>query len=1031
MQYLSDSGRWARLRLFGAALAGSLLITACGGGGGGSDGGGTTTPPTAEIKAGHLRVNLWRKDGVYKDWGVYSWSGPKTPSTGWPGNRYLFDKTNAYGAYTDIEVDVAKGKMDFLITVPTADGKDATKLCGSDQLATFAADIASKGQQVWVKDGDCTVYSSEPAKSSANLSSAKAVWLTADTLVWPGASLSASYKLHHAANGGMVLGASGISGADGVIDLAATTLADALKARYPHLAGAPAFKLAAGANAKSLVKGQLVVSQTVNGVVVDGSQVQTGPVLDDLYASAAANAALGAVIEGGKPVFRLWAPTARSVDVQLFDGPTSPSAGSLTMQLDANTGIWSANGEAAWINARYYAYRVEVYARSTGKVEINTVTDPYSLGLSANSTRSLITDLTTAATKPAGWDGHAIPALAAPEDIALYELHVRDFSANDATVPANHQGKFLAFSHGTSNGMKHLKALQQAGLTHVHWLPVNDISSAPELAADQKVPAIDTAAAGDGESQQAAVAAVRDSDAFNWGYDPLHYTAPEGSYATDPNGLARTVEMRTAVKALHDSGLRVVMDVVYNHTPASGQDGKSVLDRIVPGYYHRLDGNGAVTNSTCCSNTATEHAMMAKLMIDSVKVWASQYQIDAFRFDLMGHQPLDVMQRLQTEVNAAAGREIYLYGEGWNFGEVENNARFKQASQLNLAGTGIGSFSDRLRDAARGGSPFDGGEWLVRNQGFINGQCVDKNDASACTADERNSALKAQDLIRLGLAGNLKDYTLVDYTGASKKGSQIDYNGQPAGYTADPQELISYVSKHDNQTLFDISQYRLPRASSAADRARAQVVGLSLVALGQGVPFFHAGDDLLRSKSLDRDSYNSGDWFNRIDWSGTSNNWAVGLPIQDKNGDNWSIMKPLLADAGLKVGSSHIAASRSAFQDLLRIRKSTPLFRLRTAADVQARVSFPDAGAAQLPGLIVMKLDGAGYAGGVYKTVFVLFNADKVAHTTTVAGSSGKTLQLHPVLQAGADAVVRGAVFSSAAGSFSVPARTTAVFVEM
>ncbi len=161
---------------------------------------------------------------------------------------------------------------------------------------------------------------------------------------------------------------------------------------------------------------------------------------------------------------------------------------------------------------------------------------------------------------------------------------------------------------------------------------------------------------------------------------------------------------------LHRAGLRVGMDVVYNHTFASGQKEKSVLDRVVPGYYHRLDAAGAVTQSTCCDNTATENAMMAKLMVDSAVLWAKHYRMDSFRFDLMGHQPRAAMERLQSAVNMATGRDVQLIGEGWNFGEVENGARFVQASQLSLNGSGIGTFSDRARDAARGGSAGDAGE---------------------------------------------------------------------------------------------------------------------------------------------------------------------------------------------------------------------------------------------------------------------------------------------------------------------------------
>src|SRR5262249_52707124 len=199
----------------------------------------------------------------------------------------------------------------------------------------------------------------------------------------------------------------------------------------------------------------------------------------------------------------------------------------------------------------------------------------------------------------------------------------------------------------------------------------------------------------DSTAQQAAIAAVRERDGFNWGYDPWHYTAPEGSYATDPDGVARIRELREMVAALHRAGLRVVLDVVYNHTTAAGQDPRSVLDRIVPGYYHRLDENGAIATSSCCPNTASEHLMMEKLMVDSLVTWARAYKVDGFRFDLMGHhmksnllKVRDALSALTPDRDGVVGSEIYLYGEGWDFGEVAGNARGVNATQANLAGTG-------------------------------------------------------------------------------------------------------------------------------------------------------------------------------------------------------------------------------------------------------------------------------------------------------------------------------------------------------
>ena len=250
-------------------------------------------------------------------------------------------------------------------------------------------------------------------------------------------------------------------------------------------------------------------------------------------------------------------------------------------------------------------------------------------------------------------------------------------------------------------------------------------------------------------------------DAYNWGYDPYHYTVPEGSYATDPDGTARTVEFRKMVKALNDDGLRVVMDVVYNHTAASGQATTSVLDRIVPGYYQRLLADGSVANSTCCSNTATENAMMGKLVVDSIVTWAKEYKVDGFRFDLMGHHPKANILAVRKALDALTlakdgvdGKKIILYGEGWNFGEVADDARFVQATQKNMAGTGIATFSDRARDAVRGGGPFDEDPGV---QGFASGLYTDPNSSKAngTAAEQKARLLHYQDLIKVGLSGNL------------------------------------------------------------------------------------------------------------------------------------------------------------------------------------------------------------------------------------------------------------------------------------
>ncbi len=488
------------------------------------------------------------------------------------------------------------------------------------------------------------------------------------------------------------------------------------------------------------------------------------------------------------------------------------------MAWDPATGVWTITGDPSWMY-QFYLFEVEVYVHATGQVEHNLVTDPYAFSLAMNSTRSQIVDLNDPLLKPAGWELLEKPALPAPEDISIYEIHVRDFSVNDPLVPDELKGTYKAFTLDGTYGMNHLEALEAAGLTHLHLLPVFDIATINENKAEWQAPdpAVLETYPPDSDQQQAAVTLYEELDGFNWGYDPFHYTTPEGSYAPIRTATTRIVEFREMVQALNEMGLRVVMDVVYNHTNASGQAEKSVLDRIVPGYYHRLNDHGQVETSTCCANTASEHNMMEKLMIDSLVIWATQYKIDAFRFDLMGHHMKRNMEEVRATLDAlnlgvdgVDGETIYIYGEGWNFGEVADNARGENATQLNLGGTGIGTFSDRLRDAVRGGGPFDGGEDLIRRQGFANGLCYDPNALNSGSPQELETLLLLSDQIRVGMAGNLAMYQFIDRYGNLVTGAEVDYNGQPAGYTQDPQEDITYISKHDNQTLFDNNAYKTP-----------------------------------------------------------------------------------------------------------------------------------------------------------------------------------------------------------------------------
>jgi pullulanase-type alpha-1,6-glucosidase len=892
--------------------------------------------------------------------------------------------------------------------------------------ANIGFDVPTGGVQV-VFTYDVSTHrleiSTRTGAAAPDLTRARAHWVRRDLVAWDVDDPQARrHRLHWSQAGDLAVDAEAVTGGSSAplthdpAGLPADVLAD-----FPHLAGHEAFRLdrTTARRAPEILTGQLAVaSYEPSGALVDATGVQVPGVLDDVYADAA-DADLGVTWRGGRPTLALWAPTAQDVSATVA-GRTVP----MTRRRD---GTWTATGPSSWRDAAY-TYDVTVFSPAAGEVVTNRVTDPYSVALTTNSQASLVVDLADPALAPSGWGRTRPPVVAQPEDRAVYELHVRDFSIGDETVPAAERGTYLAFTHDDTAGMQHLRRLAGAGLNTVHLLPAFDIATIEERRAAQTTPACDLAALpADSPRQQECVDAVRARDGFNWGYDPLHYTAPEGSYATDPEGTRRTVEFRRMVQGLNGAGLQVVMDVVYNHTAASGQDPKSVLDRIVPGYYHRLDAKGAVETSTCCSNTATEHRMMEKLMVDSVLTWARDYKVNGFRFDLMGHHSLENMRRLRAaldeltvERDGVDGKAVYLYGEGWNFGEVADDARFVQATQRNLAGTGIGSFSDRLRDAVRGGGPFDEDP---RVQGFGSGLFTDPNGAevNGTLEEQRAELLHQQDLVKLGLAGNLADYRFRSSTGEDVVGSEVDYNGQPAGYAADPSETVTYVDAHDNETLYDSLAFKLPQGTSMADRVRMSTVSLSTVALSQGVAFWHAGTDLLRSKSLDRNSYDSGDWFNRVDWQRRENTFGSGLPLRADNEDKWDYMRPLLADPALEPTPAAMDEAHARALDLLRIRSSSRLFRLGSAEAIQAKVSFLDAE----PGVIAMLVDdtaGADVDPG-RDAILVVFNATPDA---TTVGGAGSGWTLHDVQASGTDTVVKG---SSVAGDrVTVPARTTAVF---
>jgi pullulanase-type alpha-1,6-glucosidase len=970
-------------------------------------------PPVPEPDAPQsdtVVIHYRRPDGDYAGWGLHCWEGtPTRPDWHRPLPPAGFD---AFGAV--FRVPVRPDAIGLRFVLHRGEDKDLP----DDQRLDLAT-----GREVWLLAGTVAPVRPDLGTLGPELDPARslAVFLDRTTIALPErfAARAGSFALIASAGGTARRAGDEITGEHTVQPLTPRPggLFQAQSRRLPHLRAYRAFSVREVGDVELgyLLRGQLLVAgRDADDRITVLTGVQLPGVLDDLYAEAA-DAELGLVLADDRPQLSVWAPTARTVELELVRAPgEEPKI--LPMDRDAVTGVWSVAGKRKWLG-RYYRYRVEVWHPAAQRIVTTSVTDPYSPALAVDSTHGLLVDLGDPALTPPGWHAPVKPPPVPPARMQIAEVSIREFSIRDGSLPAAERGTYAAFARPGATGMRHLRSLAEAGLTHLHLLPAFDFATVPDRRVDQAVPACDLAILpADSAEQQRAVLAVADRDGFNWGYDPLHYTAPEGSFALEPAGASRILEFRRMVAALNAAGLRVVMDVVYNHAVEDGLHRFSVLDRIVPGYYHRLLEDGTTARSTCCANTAPEHMMMNRLVVDSVVTWAREYRIDGFRFDLMGHHPraniLEVrvgLDHLTLEADGVDGKEIYLYGEGWNFGEVQDDARFAQATQANMAGTGVGTFNDRLRDAARGGGTF-GADPTV--QGFATGLGA-------------RTPLAVHDQIKVGLAGGLATYRFVTHTGAEQSGAQIDYNGAPGGHALTPGETVNYVDAHDNEILYDAMAYKLPQATAPIDRARMQVLALALVVLSQGVGFVALGSERLRSKSLDRNSFDSGDWFNEIRWDpAEGNGFGLGLPPAPDNEDRWPWARPLLADPSLVPPPDVIEMAAERYRELLRIRRSSPVFGLPTADEVQRRVTFPLGGPDEAPGVIVMCLDAAGL-DPLWRRLVVVFNATETATSQAVPGLG--PLRLHPELTASADPLLRTA--TADAGALFVPARSVAVFV--
>jgi pullulanase len=502
---------------------------------------------------------------------------------------------------------------------------------------------------------------------------------------------------------------------------------------------------------------------------------------------------LGAMRTAAQTRFCLWAPSADEVHVALYKHGLGGAPVGLWRMKRGAQGTWTRAIDGDWAGL-YYTYRVRRGA------ETHEVVDPYAKAVGANGLRGMIVDL--AKTNPPGWARDRKPPFKQPTDAIIYELHVRDATIHPSSG-ARHKGKFIGLAERGlpyGAGLDHLREL---GVTHLHLLPVFDYASVDETKPDKRQ--------------------------YNWGYDPLNYNAPEGSYSTDPSdGAVRIRELKQLILALHRAGIRVVMDVVYNHTYHGGE---SHFHKIEPGYYHRTTDDGGFSNGSGCGNEiASERSMVRKMIVDSLVYWAREYHIDGFRFDLMGLHDIETMNEIRRALDRV-DKSILLYGEGWTGGDSPLPWK-KRAMKTNVRALDrIAAFSDNIRDAIKG-PVMDHAKG-----GFVQG------------------VPGLEEAIKAGVVAQTKHPQVLYPKGDDWRGP----------WAEEPWRCVSYDSCHDNHTLWD------KLALTAGDepesvRLRMNKLAAAIVLTSQGIPFLHAGEEFARTKKGVENSYNKPDAINAIDW---------------------------------------------------------------------------------------------------------------------------------------------------------------------
>ena len=723
-------------------------------------------------------IHYQRQSASYNPWNVWMWyegaAGQAYEFTK-DGNTYLTDSFGAYGEWTLPGSGTAQS-VGFIIRTANWD-KDPD----GDRFITQFKDVnGTPTAEIWLKSGSKFIWtkqpSSQPSLLAAQVTGLKQLKLTFDNNVDINAEKD-NFTIRSASGADVaVANWSAITGNASAGYTVFVNLVEQVRIGTAYTIDHPVYGL------QESDLGSLWDLQTFND-----QYYYSGNDLGNTYSSAHTD-------------FRVWAPTADSVDLVTYASATTPAADGVVYEMEQDVkGTWVKRLEGNQ-DGTIYVYRAHFAAK------VNETIDPYARSVTINGDRGVVVDLDS--TDPAGWAASTRPnnmgTTGNPTDAVLYELHVRDLSIDTTSnIPAAHKGKYKAFTYlgtkytkGKTSTLTGLSAIKDLGVTHVELLPVYDFGSVDETGAGNQ---------------------------FNWGYDPKNYNVPEGSYSTDAaDPKARIRELKEAILTMHNNGLRVNMDVVYNHV----QDSTNfAFEKLVPGYWYRRDATGTKTSGSGCGNdTATEHPMVSKFIQDSVKYWATEYKMDGFRFDLMGLIDITTMNKIRTQLNGI-DPTIIMLGEGWDMGTLPQSIRATQQNSSKIPG--IGTFNAIIRDGMKGSV------WDENALGWASGRYGDFAS------------------VQSGIVGN------------------APFPGLAGAWIGgiEPGQTVNYIESHDNTTLADRLRKSMGMKVPMTTIAKVSKLATGMLFVSQGVPFIHAGQEFLRTKNFNHNSYNSTDEVNSLKWN--------------------------------------------------------------------------------------------------------------------------------------------------------------------